>query len=107
MMIDLLGIVAALGAYGLGSYVCEKVTFSVCLNVSQAAVDASKCSMAFDQVSCDECPTDFDLPFIEVSKCADWWYEIWLWDFIGRQLVMEHAAANMQVMWPEFDDSEF
>lgn len=102
-MSEVLSLLSVIAAYGIGSYVCEAVSLSVCLNVSQAAVDASKCNVAFDQVSGDESLVDFDLPFIEVSKCADWWYEIWLWDFIGRQLVMEHAAANMQVVWPEFD----
>lgn len=90
------------------------LTVDVYLNVAQAAVDASRCMMILEQI--DNPPLDvelvdgspeFDLPFMDLTTQPNWWYEIWLFDFLGRQIVMTHAAENMEVQWPEFDTAEF
>lgn len=77
------------------------------LNVAQAAIDASRCCMLFDQITagdlnlevvCNSC--EFDLPFVDfASQPNSWWHAVWEWDFIGRQIVMEHSANNMELDW--------
>lgn len=79
----------------------------VYLNVAQAAIDASRCCMLFDQITegnwdfstvCNSC--EFDLPFVDfASQPISWWHAIWVWDFNGRQIVMEHSANIMELDW--------
>ncbi|MNQ68968.1 hypothetical protein D3C85_835410 [compost metagenome] len=84
------------------------LTIDVYLNVAQAAVDASHCAMMLCDIDdSSACTIEFDLPFIDLTVQPHWWYEIWLFDFIGRQIVAEYSASVMTVEWPEFDDAEF
>lgn len=84
------------------------LTVDVYLNIAQAAVDASRCLTFLEHLDA-ELPSDpeFDLPFIDLTVQPNWWYEIWLFDFIGRQIVAEYTANVMTVQWPEFDNVEF
>lgn len=90
------------------------LTVDVYLNVAQAMVDASRCMMIVDQI--DSPPVDpelvdgepeFDLPFMDLTTQPNWWYEIWLFDFLGRQIVMTYAADHMEIQWPDFDAATF
>lgn len=106
-MIQVLIIIGLLIAAKSFATVWRYLTIDVYLNQAQASVDASRCLMMFDRIDCPNCAVDFDLPFIELTTQPNWWYEIWLFDFIGRQIVAEYSASAMTVEWPEFDDAEF
>ncbi len=111
MMNEVLCIVAALGAYSVLASAWRTASLEYYVNVAQASVDASRCVVIFDQIECDDaevCTHTFDLPFIDLSIQPSWWPAIWEWDFIGRTIVMEHAAVCMpfSIMvdeWPEPD----
>lgn len=108
MMNEVLGIVAVLGAYSVLATAWRNASLEYYVNIAQATVDASRCTVIYDQIDCDEVGCEkFDLPFIDLSVQPCWWPAIWEWDFIGRTIVMEHAASRMQVQWPEFDSEEF
>lgn len=93
------------------SIIWARVVTDACLNVAQASIDASRCSILFDQVTdggwdfqevCESCV--FDLPFVEFKELpGSWWFAIWHWDFIGRQIVMEHSTHHMNVLWNEVE----
>lgn len=113
-MSEVLIILSLICAYTAICTAYRFLTVDVYLNLAQASVDASRCSMLFDQI--DNPPVDmesvseepeFDLPFIDLTNQPNWWYEIWLWDYIGRQIVAEHSAAHSVVHWPEFDAAQF
>lgn len=101
----------AIVAYYWLSVIWSRVVTDAHLNVAQAAIDASRCSILFDQVTeggwdfesvCDTCV--FDLPFVDFAAIpSSWWFAIWQWDFIGRQIVMEHSTNHMNVLWGEVE----
>lgn len=113
-MNEVLMILGGCGAASCLGTAWRYLTVDTFINVAQATVDSSRCMMILDQI--DNPPVDveqvdgepeFDLPFIDLTKQPNWWYEIWLFDFIGRQIVAEYSAAVMTVQWPEFDAAEF
>lgn len=111
MMNTLIALALLLLLWQLLQYVWEQFLTDVHLNVAQAAVDASRCTMLFDQITnasldvesvCGEC--QFDLPFIAIEHAPpSWWYAIWSWDFWARNVVMEHSTHHMNVLWQEAD----
>lgn len=86
------------------NYVWNGVVTDTILNLAQAEIDASRCNMLWDQIEredVDMCRIGavddqvFDLPFMDLTVCPSyWWYEIWLWDFYARTLVMTHFASK-------------
>lgn len=111
MMNTLIALALLLLLWQLLQYVWVQFLTDVHLNVAQAAVDASRCNMLFDQITnasldvenvCGNC--EFDLPFIAIEHApTSWWFAIWSWDFWARNVVMEHSAANMQAILTEVE----
>ena len=114
MMNEVLGIVGVLASYSVLATAWRDWSFDAYLNVAQAAVDASRSVMVFDQITNADLDveevtgeSEFDLPFIDLSLDPNWWFEMWVWDFHARSIIMEHAASRMLIDWPEFDTAEF
>lgn len=92
-------------------YVWNGVVTDSILNLAQAEVDASRCCMLWDQIDREDVDLSllgemdnevFDLPFIDLTVCpSHWWYEVWLWDFYARTLVMQHFAMKSTLLGEE------
>lgn len=101
-------VAVAMAAYFFLMMLYDRVALDGVLNLAQAAMDESRCSLLFDQISQNTVDSDmaaykeFDLPFIDLAlQPTYWWDAIWEYDFWARTVVMQHFAAHSEVLWEE------